>query len=125
MFIIALKHISYLATVFMTFQSDVYDYFGYKKDDYYKTVFYRSLYPHARLPAKILMKIHPALFLDDFELLRLVATAASADEIIDIVTRFIYENPPRGIIRGLLRIRISPQRLIVLASEIMKPIARF
>ncbi|MGC8744355.1 MAG: hypothetical protein ACP5T0_10805 [Verrucomicrobiia bacterium] len=108
----------------MTFQSDVYDHFGYKKDDYYKTVFYRSLYPHTLLPAKILMKIHPALFLDDFELLRLVATAASADEVSEIVTRFIYENPPRGIIRGLLKIRISPERLIFLASEIMKPMGR-
>ncbi|MGC8828923.1 MAG: hypothetical protein ACP5K7_13815 [Verrucomicrobiia bacterium] len=105
----------------MTFKSDVYNYFGRYKDDYYKTVFYHCLYPHAVLPAKILMKIRPSLFIDDFELLRMVANATHPDEIIDIVTNFNYENPPRGILRGLFRIRISPERLIRFATKIMKP----
>lgn len=108
----------------MTFQSDVCSIHKCKLEDYYKTVLFKCLYPHALLPAKILMKISPRLFLEDFELLRLVSTASNPDEILDIVSNFYYENPPRGIVRGLLKIRLSPERLQKFALEVMKPATR-
>lgn len=104
----------------MTFQTDVCEMFGCDTTKYYEVVLFKCMYPHAVLLAKIIRKISPGFFIDDYELLMKISKAETVDEITEILNDHYYERPPKGIIRGLLKVRISPERLIRFASQVMK-----
>ncbi|MCX7872181.1 MAG: hypothetical protein N2487_02725 [Verrucomicrobiae bacterium] len=78
------------------------------------------MYSHAIPLAKIIELIRPGFFIKDYELLIKISNAESPDEVNDIVENYLYENPPRGFLRGLLKIRISPEKLTRFALKIMK-----
>lgn len=92
---------------------------GLARNDYLPDVFRRALYPHARLLARLIRLLHPDYFAPDDELVEAAAQLRTVQDLRDFsmdVKEYIHHptNQRHGILRGLLHLRVSAQRLQVL-----------
>lgn len=81
-------------------------------------VFQLCLYPQARLFAKTARPDLPGLFDWDFGCIKSVAGAGSLSQVQAEIDLHRYHQPPAGMLKGLLRIRISGRRLSGLARDV-------
>src|SRR5581483_4019434 len=95
--------------------------FGRPAVDYEKVVFWWCLYEHASIPARIIHRLNPDFFRWDFELLRTVGKATDLNELSVDLNNFRYQQRSEGLLRGLLRVRISGQRVLNLGSRLFAP----
>lgn len=102
-----------------TFKDGVCAKFGCKPEDYAASVFWHCLYPHARLAAKIMWGTK--FFQQDLDLIADIATTDAWSIFRRELEVYRYHNPPNGILRDLLRIRVSTHRLSKLAYELLPP----
>ncbi len=83
-------------------------------------VFWRSLYPHARIFARIVRLIWSGYFQRDMELIRRLGTLNSANEVRFEIDNYRYQHPEYGLFRRGFRLRVSGKRLIQLARKVMR-----
>ncbi len=83
-------------------------------------VFWRSLYPHARIFARIVRFIRFGYFQRDMELIRRLGALNSVNEVRFEIDNYRYQHPEFGLFRRSLRLRVSGKRLIQLARRVMK-----
>ena len=82
-------------------------------------VFWASLYPHARMLAKVLWRLWPSYFERDLDMIRRVSTVLSLNELRFEIDNYRYQHPEMGLLRRGLKMRISGQRLMKLARPLM------
>ncbi len=95
---------------------------GVARKDYLSNVFRRVLYPHAGLLARLIRLLNADYFSPDDELVEAAAQLKTVQDLRDFsmdVKEFIHHptNQRHGILRGLLHLRISAQRLQVLIKD--------
>src|SRR5690348_16475651 len=82
-------------------------------------LFLQCLPPRAARMARLLQPTKKALFKPDFELIEQVSSATSVEDIRDEINDFRYHNPPTGLLRGVLRVRVSSKRLLKLGTTVL------
>jgi hypothetical protein len=102
-----------------TFREEFCAKFGCLEEGFAEEVFWRSLYPHAVRPARLLWTRNPAFFKRDFELIALLEDATSCAEMRGEIEAFREHVPPRGLLQGRFRLRISGQRLLKLGAKLL------
>ncbi len=100
------------------FSDAVCEHFRCAPGAYAETVFWHCLYPHAVLPARLIRWFIPDYFDSDFELIRLVANSTESVQLRAEVRLHQMEPPPGILLRRLLRLRLSGQRLINLGGHV-------
>ena len=88
-------------------------------EDYLPAVLRRALYPHARLLLPLIRLLSSEYLSPDVELVEAAAPLRTVQDLRDFsmdVKEFIHHptNRRHGILRGLLHLRVSAQRLQVL-----------
>ena len=107
------------ATKTLCFREAVCRKFGCASDSYAEVVFWHCLYPHAVWPAKLIRRLYRYYFDLDFELLDLIAGCTEPHELRALVDSHRYHHPTQSLLRGLLRIRLSGQRVINLGGHLL------
>jgi len=85
-----------------------------------KRVFLECVYPHGALAARFIRLVNPRLFKADFALIEKIATAASFEEVRRVVDHHGAQNAPEGLVRLVLRVRLSKQRTLELAQSLFQ-----
>jgi len=85
---------------------------------YEKRVFVECVHPQGMLMARVIRRFNPRLFKTDFDLIEKIKHAASFDEVKRVVNFHGAQNAPDGLIRLLLKVRVSKQRLLELAQTL-------
>ena len=80
-------------------------------------LFWHCLYPHAVGLARLLWRLNRAYFEPDLELVRQVKFLTRADEVVLEIEGFRLHRRA-GLLRGLLKVRISGRRLLDTANRI-------
>ncbi len=78
-------------------------------------LFWSCLFPQARFVARLLWRCHRDYFKSDLELISRVKDLTDATDVKAEFHDYYYHHPPSGVLRGVLKMRISGQRLIQLA----------
>jgi hypothetical protein len=87
-------------------------------EEFDQRAFWLCLYPHAVLPARFIWILNRGYFKQDLELTGLVKHLTSSDEVVLEVERFRSYYRTTGLLRGLLRVRISGRRVLKLAGRL-------
>ncbi len=82
-------------------------------------VFWDVLYPHARVPSRLLWRLWPAYFERDLDMIRRVAPVTSLNEMRFEIDNFRYQHPELGLFRRAFKFRVSGQRLMKLARSLL------
>lgn len=106
-----------------TFKEAVCAKFGCAPEQYVQTVFFHTLYDHARWPARLLLRFDPKFFRDDFDLIESLAPLKAYCPIRREINYFRELYRPHGPLRGDLHIRVSSAKLRALAQELL-PVQR-
>ncbi len=77
-----------------------------------------NLFWHAGIIGYLFWRVDPRYFADDTELLGFLAVTQDYDEFKREVANHRFEYPPKGILRGWFRIRLSGRRLLKLAAQL-------
>jgi hypothetical protein len=102
----------------LNFRTACCERFGCPDDRFERLVFFRCVHTHAALPAALVYFVAPSAFAWDIDLIRSVATAKSLLEFELELNRYVQFLRPVGLLHGILRIRISGQKLMNLGREI-------
>jgi hypothetical protein len=81
-------------------------------------VFWRCLYPQATPLTHLVWHLNRAYFQPDLELIEQMRNLTNLAEVRLELNRFRYYHRSTGILRGILKLRISGQRLLNLADEL-------
>jgi hypothetical protein len=84
-------------------------------------IFWRTLYPHARIIAPLILLLDRDYFSADRALILGVADAATMQRVREEVREYYWDSSNRGWLRRNAHIRISGQRLKNLARDYMPP----
>ena len=82
-------------------------------------LFWLCLYPHAVALARLLWQLNRAYFEPDFALVKQVKFLTRADEVVLEIEGFRLRRRRAGLLRGLVKVRISGRRLLDTASRIL------
>lgn len=94
------------------------EYFNCKPEEYEQAVFWHCLYDHAEKSAKILWQFSQSFFQWDIYLVQTVANATALSEMEHELNSYRHQYRVSGILRRKLRIRLSGQKLLDLASKV-------
>ena len=86
-----------------------------------KRVFVECIPPRGVLMARVIRLLNPGLFKADFDLIEKIKHAASFDELKRAVDFHGAQNAPKGVIRLVLKVRVSKHRLLDLAKRLFRP----
>jgi hypothetical protein len=101
-----------------SFQTACCEQFGCNPDEYERVVFWHCLHGHAVVPARVIHWVCPSFFEGDLELLRTVARSADLNELGVELNNYRYQQRATGLVRGVLRVRISGQRILNLGARV-------
>jgi hypothetical protein len=90
---------------------------GCPTEQFEDTVFQLCLYPHARRLARLISAFSPGFFALDRAVIKEAGNAVSVREVQVEIESFAQANRQSGLLRGLLRIRLSGRRLLHLATK--------
>lgn len=85
---------------------------------YEELAFRKCLYPHVRPVAPILMKVCPHFFSSDHELIDAVGRASQLRQVKDEINVFQTDPRENTLLRRMLKIRVSTERVEELAKEL-------
>ena len=102
-----------------TFRDAVCERFGIAPERYEQEVFWRCVLPSTRWLVRLLWRMRPVYFRQDLELIESVADCTSVSEVRSELNSFRYYYRPRGFGRRLLHLRLSGQRLLRLAAQVL------
>jgi hypothetical protein len=80
-------------------------------DKFTRRIFWRTLYPHARLVAPLILLFNYEFFSADRALIVYAGDALSVAQVRDEVRDFFWDSNNRRWLRGALRLRVSGERL--------------
>jgi len=103
-----------------TFREAVCQRFDISPEAYEQEVLWRCFYPPALALGRILWHLCPVYFDADLDLIQQVADCNSASEVRLELNDHRYHQPPKGLARRFLRIRLSGRRLVDLAALVMQ-----
>ena len=103
----------------ITFQEAVCAKFGCAPEAYAESVFRHTLYAHGRWLALRLAKAWPKLFADDFDLIEAVGKCDSRGAIRRELEAHRHHYPPDGLLCRDLHLRLSGQKLLALADDLL------
>ena len=83
-----------------------------------KRVFLNCVYPEGLGIARFISLLNPGFFRSDFELIEEIKYATSYSEVKKLVDFHGTQNAPAGVLRMLLKVRLSKQRLLALAQSV-------
>ena len=86
---------------------------------YERKVFRECVYPLAKPLAGVLRWVRRSHFDSDLELIRAVADCTTLEELRTEVIYQHHHRPTSGFWRGLMRVRVSGQRLVNLGAELL------
>jgi hypothetical protein len=89
------------------------------EDGFEEAVLWRCIPPHHLLIGKLQWRFHRAYFNSDLKLIRLVADCTSLAYLRAGLSYYLSSKPNYGFQRGLLRARMSGQRLVNFASTLL------
>lgn len=81
-------------------------------------LFWSCLFPQALFVARLLWRCHRDYFKPDLELMARVKNLTDATDVKAEFHDYYYQHPPSGVLRGVLKVRISGQRLINMANRV-------
>jgi hypothetical protein len=84
-------------------------------------LFFRTLYPHARLIAWFVRWCHPPYFIADYEFVEDVGHLRSLEDFSLTLGSYIEHPSNRGFLRRRLRIRISARRMFRVVRSVFAP----
>lgn len=102
-----------------TFREAVCERFDISPDAYEQELLWRCFFPSALALGKLLWLVNPDYFNEDLELIRNVADCVRVAEVRLELNNHRYHRPLRGLAQRILRLRISGQRLVELATLVM------
>jgi hypothetical protein len=85
-----------------------------------QSVFWQCIPSEVMPIAQVVHTLAPSAFAQDFELIRMLAKASSPADITSGIESRRYQNQDAGLLRGALKVRISHQRLISLANDLLE-----
>lgn len=91
---------------------------GHPPEEFEKRVLLSCLFWHAGIVGRVFWLIDRRYFQEDVDLLGFLAVTQDYEEFKREVANHRFENPPKGILRNLFRIRLSGRRLLKLAAEL-------
>lgn len=103
-----------------TFREAVCDRFGVAPAGYEQEVLWRCFFPSTLGIGKLLWLVKPDYFRDDLELIRDVADCVSVNEVRTELNDHRYHRPIKSFLRRILRVRVSGQRLVDMASLVFR-----
>ena len=88
------------------------------QEEFAERAFWMSLRPHTRFVIEILWRLKKRFFEPDLEMLRHLGNATNSRELCGEVEMHRDTHPPTGLLRKHLKIRVSGQHLINLATRL-------
>lgn len=89
--------------------------------EFEKRAFWRCLYPHATVAARLIQLVNPDYFEPDLRTLRHIGNASTVTHLLAEVNSFRADYRMRSrFLYDVLRLRISGKRVLRLASEVMR-----
>jgi len=85
---------------------------GLRPAEWPAVLFQRTLYPHARLLARMVRRLDHRYFLADYEFVEDVGHLRSLDEFTPALDSYVEHPDNRGLLRRKLRIRVSARRML-------------
>lgn len=85
-----------------------------------ETVLLLCVFPSASLLVRLLYRLNREFFSKDIELIRQVKHLTNTEDIRQEICDYYYRYPARGLVRRILRARVSGQRLLGLADHLFK-----
>jgi hypothetical protein len=64
--------------------------------------------------------VYRVFFVEDLALVRQAGEAVELPDLVTLVNSFRFHNPPSGLVRGLLRARISGTRLLTVGRDLFR-----
>jgi hypothetical protein len=102
----------------MCFRERFCDHFTCKTEDFEKHFLFACLYRHAALLGRLFYYLDKRFFKDDLKLAAIAGVTLSRSELRREILNHRYENPPKGILHGTFRIRVSGRRIMDLAQTL-------
>src|ERR1041384_5730148 len=100
-----------------TFRQTYCERFNIAPEAFERAVFWQCLYPHEGLLARVIERLRPGFFDGDLELIRTVGDCTSSADVSVEVGDYRYHQPPTGVWRRVIRVRVSGQRLLDLSAK--------
>ncbi|MEW6302881.1 MAG: hypothetical protein AB1705_05385 [Verrucomicrobiota bacterium] len=92
--------------------------FGCPPENYTGRVFWECLYPHAKIPARLILPLHRGFFAHDFEMIQMLAQETTLAAFRSELQNWRQYHRPEGWLRHGLKIRVSARRLARLGVEL-------
>jgi hypothetical protein len=105
-----------------TFREACCEKLGIPEGAFEEAVLWQCIPPRHLLIGRVRWRFDRAYFKHDLELIRAVADCASLEDLHAELSYHRSRNPSNGFQRGFLRARLSGQRLVDLASIVLRPI---
>lgn len=87
-------------------------------------LFIRSLYPPARLIARLVRWLNPRHFIADYEFCEDVGNLRSLEDFSLALGSYLEHPANRGFLRRKLRIRVSARRMLQIVRTVFEPNGR-
>lgn len=84
-----------------------------------KRVLWNCMHQRAILLARLIYAFYPGFFRQDLDVIRQMGKATSVADAQEILKAFRELNEGRGLLRRKLQLRISGQKLMKLATELL------
>jgi hypothetical protein len=91
---------------------------GCPPEQFEERVLLECFYQHGLPLARWLLEKHSHFLDKDLELIKLLAPTCSLNEFNYELENYRFYQPPEGLLRGRLRLRVSGRRLLALAKEL-------
>lgn len=102
-----------------TFQEACCEKLGIPAGRFEAAVLWHCLPPRHRFIGRLRWRFTPGYFANDLELIRAVAECTSLSDLRAELSAWRYNQPNYGFQRGVLRARLSGQRLVNLAGKLL------
>ena len=93
--------------------------FNCPPQEFRERVFWQCVPPQAAGLAQLIRPMKGGLFEPDWELIEQVADSTSLEEVHAEIEAFRYHHPPTGVMRKVLRVRVSGKRLLRLGAKVL------
>ncbi len=93
--------------------------FNCSTQEFSERVFWQCLPPQSVSLARLIRTVNGSFFRPDLELIEQVANSTSVDDVHAEIEEFRYHHPPAGLLRRVLQVRVSGERLLQLSAKVL------
>lgn len=102
----------------MSFKDRYCAHFGCRPEEFEKHLLFSCLYWHVSPLGKLFWLIDKRFYAEDIALIQVLAVTRDSSEFKREIANFRFEHPPKGLLRGSLKIRFSGRKAMPLAFEL-------